>query len=294
MMIKKTNLRIICSSAYRQISTLFLYLYRMKISVIGIVVLLLLCCNYTACHDFARADNKKNIIPEPSLNPPVNDVYTDSSPQYSGSLVSPFIFSQTEQSIIGAGCVDIKIIDSSIVVDLKYSTSDNFLGFDVYGDFNTCYLQMDVAEKLRLAQLYLKSQFPFYNLIIYDGARPRSVQYKMWNTLDIPYQERSKYLSNPTGGSLHNFGAAVDLSIINENGYELDMGTEYDYFGELAYPREEERMIKEGKLTHKQLLNRELLRNVMEQAGFFGITTEWWHFNSCCRKEAYTKYAIIE
>ena len=48
--------------------------------------------------------------------------------------------------------MDIKVIDSSIVVDLKYSTSDNFLGFDVYGDFNTCYLQMDVAAKLGLAQ----------------------------------------------------------------------------------------------------------------------------------------------
>ena len=93
---------------------------------------------------------------------------------------------------------------------------------------------------------------------------------------------------------MHNFGAAVDLSIINENGYVLDMGTEYDYFGELAYPREEDRMIKEGKLSHKQLLNRELLRSVMEQSGFSGITTEWWHFNSCRRSEAYTLYPIIE
>ncbi|MDP1747461.1 MAG: M15 family metallopeptidase [Bacteroidota bacterium] len=266
----------------------------MKISFIGIFFLLFLCCNFSACNDLVHADNQQKHIIEPLLSPPVIDVCADSVPECCGNLPFPFLFSQTEQSIIGAGCVDIKVIDSSIVVDLKYSTSDNFLGFDVYGDFNTCYLQIEVAEKLRLAQLFLKSQFPFYNLIVYDGARPRSVQYKMWNTLDIPYQERSKYLSNPAGGSLHNFGAAVDLSIINENGYELDMGTEYDFFGELAYPREEERMIQEGKLTHKQLLNRELLRSVMEQAGFSGITTEWWHFNSCCRKVAYSKYPIIE
>lgn len=265
----------------------------MKTAVIGIVALFLVCYNFTACNDFAHAGNKKNNIDETLLKPVPIDVCTDSS-EFSLPPQPSFIFSQTEQSIIGAGCVDIKIIDSSIVVDLKYSTSDNFLGFDVYGDFNTCYLQMDVAEKLRLAQQFLHSEFPFYNLIVYDGARPRSVQYKMWDTINVPYRERSKYLSNPAGGSLHNFGAAVDLSIIDANGFVLDMGTPYDYFGELAYPREEERMIKEGKLTHKQVLSRELLRSVMEQAGFFGITTEWWHFNSCCRNVAYKKYAIIE
>ena len=266
----------------------------MKIPAIAIFVVILGCYIFISCNDSARADNQQSNTNAPLLNPLGIDVCCDSVSQPAAALLFPFIFSKTEQSLIGAGCVDIKIIDSSIVVDLKYSTSDNFLGFDVYGDFNTCYLQTDVAEKLRIAQQFLKSQFPFYSLIIYDGARPRSVQYKMWNTLDIPYRERSKYLSNPAGGSLHNFGAAVDLSIINENGYELDMGTKYDYFGELAYPREEERMIKEGKLTHKQLLNREILRTVMAKAGFVGITTEWWHFNSCCRAEAYTKYPIIE
>lgn len=265
----------------------------MKFSVFGVFILLLVSCYFTACNEFVNANTKKNNSIDSSHSLAHEAEYIDSV-KVALPLPSPFIFSKTEQSIIGAGCVDIKVIDSSIVVDLKYSTSDNFLGFDVYGDFNTCYLQMDVAEKLRLAQQFLKSQFPFYNLIVYDGARPRSVQYKMWNTLDIPYRERSKYLSNPDGGSLHNFGAAVDLSIINENGYVLDMGTDYDYFGELAYPREEERMIKEGKLSHKQLLNRELLRSVMEQAGFSGITTEWWHFNSCRRSEAYTMYPIIE
>jgi D-alanyl-D-alanine dipeptidase len=187
-----------------------------------------------------------------------------------------------------------KTLDSTIVVDLKYSTTDNFLGINMYGDFNKCYLQPDVAEKLKSAQHFLRSKFPYYNLIIYDAARPRSVQAKMWDTIDIPYRERSKYLSNPKGGSLHNFGAAVDISIIDENGYLLDMGTKYDYFGELAYPREEDRMVKEGKLSRQQLLNREVLRSVMEHAGFFGITTEWWHFNSCNRNEAYTKYPIIE
>ena len=196
--------------------------------------------------------------------------------------------------MLEAGLIDIKTIDTSIVVDLRYSTNNNFLGLDMYGDFNNCYLQPDVAEKLKCSQEILKSRFPFYNLIIFDAVRARSIQRKMWDTIDVPYCERSKYVSNPNNGSLHNFGAAVDVSIIDAHGIELDIGTAYDYFGELAYPREEERMIEEGKLTHIQLLNRKLLREVMESGGFMGITTEWWHFNSCYRKEAYEKYKIIE
>ena len=212
------------------------------------------------------------------------------------SLVSQIsqVYTVAEQSMINAGLIDIQTIDTTIVTDLKYSTTDNFLGLDVYGVFNKCYLQPDVAEKLKIAQQLLRSNFSYYSLIVYDAARPRSIQYQMWDTIKIPLKERSKYLSNPKNGSLHNFGAAVDLSIIDENGYVLDMGTPYDFFGELAYPREEERLNKEGKLSRKQLLNRELLRTVMTKAGFAGITTEWWHFNSCSRPEAMVKYKIIE
>jgi D-alanyl-D-alanine dipeptidase len=190
--------------------------------------------------------------------------------------------------------VDIKDVDSSIKVDLKYSSYDNFLCTDMYGDLEKAYLQPDVAEKLKSAQQSLRKKYPYYSLIIYDAVRPRSIQAKMWDTLKLPFSVRTKYVSNPQNGSLHNFGAAVDLSIIDENGIVLDMGTPYDFFGELAYPREEERMIKEGKLSYKQLLNRKILRDVMLEAGFMDITTEWWHFNSCFRSQAISKYKIIE
>jgi D-alanyl-D-alanine dipeptidase len=164
----------------------------------------------------------------------------------------------------------------------------------VYGDLENAYLQKDVAEKLVLAQLFLKSKFPYYSLIIYDAVRPRKVQKIMWDIIQVPKEEKTKYLSNPISGSLHNYGAAVDVSIIDERGTELDMGTKYDYFGELAYPEKEEQMIKEGKLTYKQIENRKLLRNSMEQAGFSPLETEWWHFNSCSRVAAMQKYSIIE
>jgi D-alanyl-D-alanine dipeptidase len=202
--------------------------------------------------------------------------------------------SSIEKQLLAAGLVNITSVDSSIAVDLKYSTCDNFLSLDMYGDLDNCYLQPDVALKLKKAQELLKAKYPYYSLIVFDGVRPRSIQFRMWDTIAVPVYERSKYVSNPQNGSLHNFGAAVDLSIIDKNGIALDMGTPYDYFGELAYPREEQRMIREGRLTHKQLFNREILREAMLQAGFTGITTEWWHFNSCSRNEAMLKYKIVE
>ncbi len=264
----------------------------MKFFVFGIGILIVSCLGFEAYDYFVYAEPKKEII-QGSITSVPKKVIIDSG-RFLQPRQLPLSISEIERSIIKAGLVDIKKVDSNIVVDLKYSTCDNFLCADMYGDFNKCYLQPDVAEKLKLAQQFLRSKFPYYNLIVFDAARPRSIQYKMWASIDVPYCERSKYLSNPNSGSLHNFGAAVDISIIDKNGFELDMGTPYDFFGELAYPREEERMIFEGKLTHTQLLSRELLRSVMEHSGFSSITTEWWHFNSCSRKEAYLKYAMIE
>jgi D-alanyl-D-alanine dipeptidase len=223
----------------------------------------------------------------------VSDKRTEVEPGKPLSQKSTLI-SGIEKKCIDAGLVDVRSRDSSIVVNLKYSSDDNFLCQDLYGDFNDCYLQPDVADKLVTAQQNLKTRFPYYSLIIFDAVRPRSVQALMWDTIAVPLSERSKYVSNPRNGSLHNFGAAVDLSIIDENGIELDMGTPYDYFGELAYPREEERLLREGQLSHRQTLNREILRSVMTAAGFRGITTEWWHFNSCSRDEALIRYKIVE
>ena len=264
----------------------------MQLFFTSLSALLLIVYSFSACNN--GNDATKNKVDFSSIKSSEIKDWVDSTPLLPLARPMPLIISEIEQSFIKYGLVDIKTIDSNIVVDLKYSTTDNFIGIDMYGELNKCYLQPDVAQKLKRCQQFLKTKFPYYNLIVYDAARPRSIQAKMWDTLKIPYQERSKYLSNPKGGSLHNFGAAVDISIIDENNYVIDMGTKYDYFGELAYPREEDRMIEEGKLTHQQLLNRELLRSIMAQGGFFCITTEWWHFNSCSRNEAYTKYSIIE
>lgn len=205
------------------------------------------------------------------------------------------VISEIEQVMINAGLVNIHELDTSIKVDLKYSTTDNFLGIVLYDtNFNECYLQKSVAEKLVQAQKLLKDSFPDYSLIVFDATRPRSVQQMMWDSIKVSAKERPKYVSNPQLGSLHNFGAAVDVSIIDANGNLLDMGTPYDSFEELAYPILEKENLEKGLLKQNQVNNRHLLKYCMHQAGFFNIQTEWWHFNDCYRKVAQEKYAMIE
>lgn len=210
------------------------------------------------------------------------------------AVISVPIKSEVELAMEELGLVDIRTLDSSIAVDLRYSTERNFTGKDMYGSLNKCYLQIDVAKKLVRAQQILQQQFPYYSLLVFDGARPVSIQQFMWDSVALSPMDRQKYLSNPANRSLHNYGAAIDLTITDENGSELDMGTPYDFFGELAHPSKEQMYFQEGKLTAEQIMNRELLRATMRAAGFSGIQTEWWHFNSCSRVRAAEIYPLVE
>ncbi|MFP4013886.1 MAG: M15 family metallopeptidase [Chitinispirillaceae bacterium] len=190
------------------------------------------------------------------------------------------------------GMVDIQTINPSIKVKLMYSTEDNFLGEDVYGDLEKCYLRKEAAIKLSKAQEILQEKKKGYSLLVYDGLRPRDVQAKMWET--VKGTDKQKYVANPRTGSIHNYGAAVDLTILDSLGKPLDMGTHFDYFGELAQPRYEEKFLAEGKLTEEQVENRKLLREVMTSAGFQGISVEWWHFDAFPKNEVRERYSIVE
>lgn len=200
----------------------------------------------------------------------------------------------SEINLIKQGLIEITRVDSSLKTDLRYSTKNNFVGIDLYGDLNHVYLHPEVAHKLKKAQQILKDSISSYSLLVFDGVRPLHIQQLMWDTLKIPFSEKVKFLSNPSNHSLHNYGAAIDLTIIDAKGNEVDMGTPYDFIGELAYPREELKLLKDGILTQEQINNRRLLRFVMIKAGFMPINTEWWHFNSCYRKEAKENYRLIE
>lgn len=190
------------------------------------------------------------------------------------------------------GLVNIKKIDPSIRIELKYATKDNFTKSILYGNLTEAYLHPIAAEKLAKAQKLLKDKDPTLSLLVYDAARPLSIQRKMYEVVqNTPYHA---YVANPTRTGLHNYGIAVDLTICDSEGNPLDMGTPFDFFGRKAGISEEEILIKEGKLTRKQVNNRKLLRSVMTEAGFLTIRGEWWHFNALSLAEAKKKTIVIE
>jgi D-alanyl-D-alanine dipeptidase len=160
--------------------------------------------------------------------------------------------------------VNLKEYSSDFVYDMKYATEDNFLKTKVY-DCAECYLRYKTVKALVLAnQRLMKKGF---KIKLFDCYRPLDIQKKMWAIVSNP-----KYVANPSKGSIHNRGGAVDITLVDLNGKELDMGTAFDYFGIEAshnYPN----FSKEIKN------NRKLLRKNMEKEYFNSFDSEWWHYN---------------
>lgn len=204
--------------------------------------------------------------------------------------------SALELYLIDKGLVNVQSLAPEIIVDLKYASTDNFLGVNLYGDIQNAYLQPDIAERLAKVQEYLNAAYPNLKLYIFDAVRPVSVQQKMWDALDsIPINQRVKYVSNPKNHSIHNYGAAVDLSLYDkEKDTLLDMGAGFDEFHLRAYPSKEAEMLEKGVLMEFHIENRNLLRKVMKKGGFWVLPSEWWHFNGVNRAEAKKKYEVVE
>ncbi len=202
--------------------------------------------------------------------------------------------SALERLFISKHLVNINSLDSNIRVVLHYSTSHNFLNKDLYHGLKNCYLPCEVAIKLSNAQQFLNSQYPNYHLIVFDAVRPLHIQKQMWDELDMPAKDKINYLAHPSDISLHNYGAAVDVGIIGDNDVLLNMGTAFDFFGELSEPKREKEFVENGKLSQEALNNRLLLRTVMMKAGFTTITSEWWHFNATNKVTASARYELIE
>jgi D-alanyl-D-alanine dipeptidase len=198
------------------------------------------------------------------------------------------------ERLLAFGLVDAQSINPNIFVELKYSTEDNFMKTNVYGNFNKVLLQKQAAEMLAKAQTYLSEKDSSLHLLVYDAVRPLWVQRLMWNMLDsIPVSRRSKFVSNPKNHSIHNYAAAVDLTICDGAGVTFDMGAGFDDPREIAYPSKENYYLAKGELAQQQVNNRLLLREVMKKAGFRVLPTEWWHFNAMSRDEAKKRYRVI-
>jgi len=199
---------------------------------------------------------------------------------------------EIEKNIIGAGLVDIQAIDPSIRVDLVNSHPDkNFFRENYYQGLTKAYIRPEVAPKLANAQKFLQMEFPQYSLLIMDAARPRGVSQKMHEKMKgTPFE---KYVAKPDTGSMHNFGIAVDVTIVDGNNNEIDMGFTPFYKNTLSIYWGFAKLKVFG-FTEVQKQNRELLARIMKKAGFFPLSYEWWHFEGIPKNEARKKYRIIE
>jgi D-alanyl-D-alanine dipeptidase len=182
--------------------------------------------------------------------------------------------------------------EDGVVIDLRYASTNNFVGQDMYGPFNRLFLHKRAFDKLKAAIALLKHEHPGYKFIVYDGLRPRSVQYLLWQKVVGTPQE--KYVADPKKGSIHNFGMAIDLSVLDEKGHELDMGTGFDSFTPLAEPQLEKDKLASGELTEAQMANRLILRRPMEEAGFKVLPEEWWHFDSLAADIVRKQFTPVE
>ena len=176
------------------------------------------------------------------------------------------------------GLLNIATVDSTIAVHLMYGTKDNFAGRDMYGGFDQAWVRPEIAQMLRQAQAQLRKTRPGYSLLILDAARPFSVQKYMFSLVEgTPKQ---KYVANPNrGGGKHNYGAAVDLTVVDPRGVQLDMGSHVDFFGEASHTGHEADLVAGGIISKVQAANRKLLTDIMKSMGFHQDPNEWWHFD---------------
>lgn len=215
--------------------------------------------------------------------------------------------SATELSMERQGLVDVREVVPDIQVSLMYARSDNFVGRRLYADLRAAYLQPEAAQGLLRAREYLRRHHPELNLIVFDAARPMSVQQHMWDV--VKGTPRSIYVSNPArGGGLHNYGLAVDVALCwaadlrDRNGRLLHaagdtaglyMGTPIDHLGDLARVDQEQRHLRQRRLSERHVALRRRLRAAMRSGGFKVLPTEWWHFNFKTRAQARARYAPI-
>lgn len=160
--------------------------------------------------------------------------------------------------------VQIKKPDFDVDLEIAYATSNNFTGAPLYKK-PLCFLHKEAALKLKEA-IELAAQIG-YRVKVFDAFRPLEIQQKLWDFNPDP-----KFLSNPETGSVpHCRGVAVDLTLIDKNGLELDMGTGFDEFDPRSYHGNKE-------ISSESQRNRHILMGIMTTAGWDFYRNEWWHY----------------
>jgi D-alanyl-D-alanine dipeptidase len=198
-----------------------------------------------------------------------------------------------EKEFLRLGLVDVQQVSPRFFIQLDYSDTANFVHQDVYGRLKKCYLHKETIAKLLVADSLLQAENANWHFLIYDGARPHFVQKLMYDLYRKMPVAQGMYLSNPNNHSLHNYGAAVDLTICDDRGNPVDMGTSFDHFGPESHIFDEVALKSSGKITEEAFNNRRTLRRIMLKAKFTSIAFEWWHFNACNRAYAAAHYTLI-
>ena len=159
----------------------------------------------------------------------------------------------------------------NVIIDIRYASSNNFTGAPVYKRA-ACYLNNEAEIALKKAIKIAADKN--LKIKIFDAFRPLEIQKALWNHTPDP-----NFLSNPeTGSCPHCRGVAVDLTLLDKNGNELDMGTEFDTFSPLSHHGNNE-VPPDAQKT------RELLKKIMTEAGWDFYKNEWWHYQLFdCRK----------
>lgn len=166
-----------------------------------------------------------------------------------------------------ADLVELVSFEPTIKLDIRYATPNNLAGRPVYEQARA-FLQRPAAEALVRAHRALKPQG--FGLLIFDGYRPWRVTKLFW---DVTPPAKREFVANPSQGSKHNRGCAVDLSLYDlSTGREVEMPSAYDEMSPRAYPD-----YRGGSADARR--RRDLLRSAMEREGFSVEPNEWWHFN---------------
>lgn len=187
-----------------------------------------------------------------------------------------------------AGFDDLSAL-SNVKIDKRYASPNNFCG-RILDTSAACIVREIAYQKFEKACEILRSEHPGWKFVIFDAYRPQYVQEKLWQA--VKGTPRSKYVAYPKCVSLHSLGLALDLTLADEQGNQLDMGTGFDAFTPLASPRFESENLKSKKLTPAQYANRFSLRRIMQRAGFIQLQSEWWHYEALHEKTAHERYRV--
>jgi D-alanyl-D-alanine dipeptidase len=161
--------------------------------------------------------------------------------------------------------------------DLRYGGPDNFAGRVLYAGIDCAWLRHEAAAGLEAAAAWLAQARPGHRLLVLDALRPQRVQEAIWaGVAGTPEQH---YFADPAKGSIHSFGMAVDVTLVDAAGREADMGSGFDEMTLRSHPMLDAEHLALGVLSAAQVAERGWLHAAMARGGFHAIATEWWHFD---------------